>query len=290
MRNSIFMRTAVIGLASAFSLSLSPSADAFECNRYVGGGDPAPAPNGTAPGHANSPFAVEVQKAKLQIGDESDTCFSQNEISDIDAFNNHFWLSGSQTTILFKEYGDSHRSELREEREFKIGDPGNDYLRAKIKLTHKYQGAERITLAQVHSQDSSGPVARLAWYAEGAVKDVDGNSPEGIWVTLRQGPSCSGSTCFSHSYIGDIEENYTTYRMGIFKGAFRLKVGNTYVDLVREDIFDDDNDGDFAEKKTSNAIDLTGSDWDGKDLYLKLGIYINSEGGGRAAHRVVAFF
>ena len=70
----------------------------------------------------------------------------------------------------------------------------------------------------------------------------------------------------------------------------RLSVDGNYVNLEMEDIFDLDNDGNRGEKTTRTTINLNNSAWDGQRLYLKLGSYINSDGGGRSGHRDVRFF
>lgn len=281
-------------LASCSALMLAPAVHASECfNSNVSGDNTEAAPSGrSSPGESASQHGAQVRKAKLQIGNGSDTCYSESEISNSDAQNDHFWLSKSETFIYFEESGNKHRSELREEREFEVDDSGSNYVRTKAKIIKKADGLKEVTIAQVHAENTSGPLARLAWADAGVHTDVDGNSPEGMWLALRQSGSCSSSSssCFSHSYLGNIDGSYKTYRLGIWDGDLRLKVYNTYVNIVREDIFDDDNDGNYSEKKTSDSIDLTGTEWDGEKLYLKVGAYLNSSGKARVGHTNLWFF
>ena len=258
-------------LASAAALSLMllvvpATASAWQCTEGSVSGNNVGPQSGSAPGHSSSKYGSQIRKAKLQIGDDSDTCFDQDgSIGNVNAFNDHFWLSSSGNTVFFEESGDSFRSELREEREFTVDNSGNDYVRTRAKILKRQGGIEEITIAQLHSEDSRGPVARLNWAASGVNTDVDGNSPEGMWLSLRQSPTCSGgSSCFSHTYVGNIDGSYRTYRLGLWGNQLRLSVDGNYINIVREDIFDDDNDNNYSEKKTSNSINLNNSEWDGQ--------------------------
>ena len=279
-------------IASTAILAFSTPAMAWsECNGNPSGGNEGSV-TGRAPGHSNSPYGSQVRKAKHQIGDRSNTCYADGSaISNVNAFNDHFWQSASGSTMFFNESGDSFRSELREEREFRVDDNDNDYVRTRARIIRKRDGLEEVTIAQLHSEDSRGPVARLAWVDSGVVSDVNGNSPEGMWLSIRQSPTCSGgSTCFSHTYVGNIDGSYRTYRLGLWGSRLRLSVNGSYIPIVREDIFDDDNDGNLSESKSGNFIELNGTAWDGKNLYLKAGAYVNSDGEARVGHRDFRFF
>ena len=294
MKKSYFNKFASIAAVSAILLALPSVAFSWQCTEgSVSGNNVQEIDNRRAPGHSSSPYGSQIRKAKLQIGDESDTCFAEgNSIGDVDAFNDHFWLSSSGNTVYFEETGDAFRSELREQREFTVDQSGNDYVRTRARILNREGGVEEITIAQLHSEDSNGPVARLNWAAAGVNTDVDGDSREGIWLSIRQSPTCSSgsSTCFSHSYVGNIDGSYRTYRLGMWGNRLRLSVDGNYVNLEMEDIFDLDNDGNRGEKTTRTTINLNNTAWDGQRLYLKLGSYINSDGGGRSGHRDVRFF
>lgn len=292
MKKSYFNKLTGAAAISAMLFIIPSTASAWQCTEGSVSGNNVQQRSGSAPGHSSSRYSSEIQKTKLQIGDDSDTCFDEGRsIGNVNAFNDHFWLSSSGQTVFFEESGDSFRSELREEREFTVDDSGNDYVRTRARVIRRSGGIEEVTIAQLHSENSRGPVARLNWADSGVNTDVNGNSPEGIWLSIRQSPTCrGGNSCFSHSYIGNIEGSYRTYRLGLWGNRLRLSINGNFVDLVHEDIFDNDNDGNLSERKTSNSINLNNTDWDGQRLYLKLGAYINSSGSSRVGHRNIRFF
>ncbi len=291
MKNPYKNRLANLAIISAATLAMSSTpAMAWQCTSgSVSGSDVQERSSGSAPGASSSKYSSQIRKAKLQIGDDSDTCFaSGNPIRDSDAFNDHFWLSTNGNVVTFDEEGDSFRSELREEREFTVDNSGNDYVRTRARVISRSGGIEEVTIAQLHSEDSRGPVARLNWADAGVNTDVDGNSPEGIWLSLRQSPTCTGGNdCFSHSFIGNIEGSYRTYRLGLWGNRLRLSIDGVYQNILREDIFDESNS---SNRISNNSINLNGTAWDGQNLYLKAGAYVNSDGGARVGHKDLWFF
>ncbi|GAA58422.1 hypothetical protein P20652_0276 [Pseudoalteromonas sp. BSi20652] len=271
-------------------LSFSPSNAIASCN-YSGN-----APSGSyAPGNVSGNQRTEVRKAKLQVGPSSTTCYTQSTIKNSSSKNDHFYTTSDGSVIYFYESGESNRSELREEREFKISEntSSSRYIRINSKFVSKSSNLEKAIFAQVHVDESGqkGPLAALKWAAAGEQKDAYNKSPEGIYLSLRRTMNCSGTDCFTHIYVGNYDETFKTYRLGLFNGKLRLKVNNSYINLPRIDIYDEDGDGNRTEVKTGSAIDLrNNSDWKDKKLYLKTGVYINSAGNAKVATKNLKFY
>jgi hypothetical protein len=254
------------------------------------------APSGThAPGYVSGNQRTEVRKAKLQVGPSSTTCYSQSQIKNSNSKNDHFYTTSDGSIIYFYESGESNRSELREEREFKISENTSEsrYIRINSKFVSKSSNLGKAIFAQVHVDESGqkGPLAALKWAAAGEQKDAYNNSPEGIYLSLRRTMNCSGTNCFTHIYVGNYDETFKTYRLGLFNGKLRLKVNNSYINLPRKDIYDEDGDGNLSEVKTGSSIDLrNNTDWKDKKLYLKTGVYINTDGNAKVATKNLKFF
>ena len=254
------------------------------------------APSGSyAPGYVSGNQRTEVRKAKLQVGPSSTTCYSQSQIKNSSSKNDHFYTTSDGSVLYFYESGDSNRSELREEREFKISEntSSSRYIRINSKFVSKSSNLGKAIFAQVHVDESGqkGPLAALKWAAAGEQKDAYNNSPEGIYLSLRRTMNCSGTDCFTHIYVGNYDETFKTYRLGLFNGKLRLKVNNSYINLPRKDIYDEDGDGNKSEVKTGSSIDLrNNADWKNKKLYLKTGVYINTDGSAKVATKNLKFY
>lgn len=262
---------------------------------------------GNAPSDRGTPgvdykFASQIQKAKLQALDSGQTvdCISKADMGDADSKNEYFYTTGFKDTesrvVNFLMEGDGNRSELRvEDQDFNIADTSS--IAAKLRLRSIEDGLNKVTMMQIHvdNDNQEGPLAALKWSSDlrKSGDDSDDTKTSGLYLTVRQSMDCNSneSLCTTNILVKSDEEHeigsYHTYILGVYDGVLRLKIDGEEMDLTHEDIFNNS-----SQLVTTTEIDLTGSDWDynARELYLKLGIYLNSPGSARVQAKNTKFY
>lgn len=295
MRNSKYNRYAASAIASIFVAAAASSAMA-DCSSD---GMPGYA---RAPGfdcgdqcpdlEAGDKMSKYIALAKLQAPDSS-SCIAQNQIAEEDAFNEYFWGNRTWSLTNFRIQGIGKRSEVREEREFRTADGGA--VTGRFKVKDWINEPTKIIFMQIHTKSGTGsdggPLATLSWADEGVLVEDNGQSREGMYLTIRSTPQCTSDVenCSSDIWLYNSSNAYRKWELGIDgdKNVY-VKRNGRQLSFDYKSVFGD------ADYENVDRISLAGTNWeDADDLYLKLGVYVpkgrNDDSGARVAYRWIAF-
>jgi len=170
----------------------------------------ADASAGSTPPYNKSSFRAILNVSKLQHP-QSGTKIAQGKMKGA-SVKNRFYLR-SNSVMTFVASGDSRRTELRLEYEFRPN-KGTNRIYGRVRPTKpSSSGPDQYTFLQLHEYKGAGPVCRIAWRKS--------RKSDYIWAVVRQKPGSSPKWYA----LAKRSSSFQDFELRTNSGKLRVKIG-----------------------------------------------------------------